>query len=989
MHTVDHHNPVTRKGEVGRSLFVLGVTLSVGIGAAWASPKRTRWMDPENVWQPHAAVPLGPAAGVAEVKLEGPAGGPRGRAAWHRGRVAVMVETDLYDSISASVSVYVDDLADIGFTSAVMTISGTAGYLRNTLHTLYQEPESLVGAVLIGELPYVIFEVNEGWGYADFACDYYFMDLNGYWGDDLDNPPVEPGNGKLDTWSGDTEVDIWVSRMRAGNLPALGAEAALLNNFFARNHVLRWDLLNSSHVGLVYDDDDWAGDGPVDTACLASFFGTENVVTIDHPEETTAYDYISQRLTADYQLDLIRSHGSPSGHGFYRNNMSDFDWVSRSEYTLVDPEASLFSLFVCSGADYTYSDYLAGTIVFNPEGNGLLAWGSTKTGGMNDDHFMYDQMAAGKCVGEGFKRWVNEVKDLPYAPDWYYGMVLVGDGSLCEYPVDCNDNGILDDSEIPITCGGLCLQSCDPDCNCNGIPDACDGPDCNANSIPDECEIPSSCGGLCSADCDPDCNCNAIPDACEVDCNANGVPDDCDITSGSSDDCNSSGIPDDCEILGGGGLLLEEDFAGGLPVGWSIGGVFLLTNECGAYHPYCGHNLWAYAGRPAFCAYDDLDVGGLTAPAVTLGYGVSELTFCSRLETELHWDFGRIYVNGAVVWSQSGGDGQWEEHVVDLQAYAGQTVTLTFEFQADSAISGGLGWQVDNIHLFSQNLDCNLNGVPDDCDIAEGTSEDGNSNGVPDECEISPPLPEPGGAGCVTAEDCVDQWKGADCVAGMCYVPKNRYLTIDPQTNDVPVAYQVELTESVPYPTAVGRTWWVEEPVCYNYPDGDPVPGATTCSGADRFAWVSGLTDTPITRTWTETPLHLTACGIAPVVTYCIRASADEGTSFSNPLEIGTAHDPEGEAQSWGDITGGPMPDMPGLWLPPEHATNFGDVDNAIRTFEKRTAETGFPPRVWVDVEINQVINLGDIQFIVGAFEGSAYADIQLELIGIDPSDCP
>jgi len=31
--------------------------------------------------------------------------------------------------------------------------------------------------------------------------------------------------------------------------------------------------------------------------------------------------------------------------------------------------------------------------------------------------------------------------------------------------------------------------------------------------------------------------------------------------------------------------------------------------------------------------------------------------------------------------------------------------------------------------------DCNDNGVPDDCDIASGTSLDLNGNGIPDECE--------------------------------------------------------------------------------------------------------------------------------------------------------------------------------------------------------------------------------------------------------------
>jgi hypothetical protein len=32
--------------------------------------------------------------------------------------------------------------------------------------------------------------------------------------------------------------------------------------------------------------------------------------------------------------------------------------------------------------------------------------------------------------------------------------------------------------------------------------------------------------------------------------------------------------------------------------------------------------------------------------------------------------------------------------------------------------------------------DCNLNDIPDGCDISEGTSEDCNDNGFPDECEF-------------------------------------------------------------------------------------------------------------------------------------------------------------------------------------------------------------------------------------------------------------
>ena len=62
---------------------------------------------------------------------------------------------------------------------------------------------------------------------------------------------------------------------------------------------------------------------------------------------------------------------------------------------------------------------------------------------------------------------------------------------------------------------------------------------------------------------------------------------------------------------------------------------------------------------------------------------------------------------------------------------------------------------------------------------------------------------------------------------------------------------------------------------------------------------------------------------------------------------------------------------------------------NAVRAFENLAEDTGFPPRVWVDMEIDQVINLSDVSFIVMAFEGREYADIDLALIGVNPADCP
>jgi len=39
--------------------------------------------------------------------------------------------------------------------------------------------------------------------------------------------------------------------------------------------------------------------------------------------------------------------------------------------------------------------------------------------------------------------------------------------------------------------------------------------------------------------------------------------------------------------------------------------------------------------------------------------------------------------------------------------------------------------------LIGASLDCNANGSPDDCDLADGTSPDCNGNGIPDSCDIA------------------------------------------------------------------------------------------------------------------------------------------------------------------------------------------------------------------------------------------------------------
>ncbi len=67
----------------------------------------------------------------------------------------------------------------------------------------------------------------------------------------------------------------------------------------------------------------------------------------------------------------------------------------------------------------------------------------------------------------------------------------------------------------------------------------------------------------------------------------------------------------------------------------------------------------------------------------------------------------------------------------------------TSEILVDALFQGRAGfnmtWQdiASGLITYQGELDCNLNGNPDACDIANGSSADSNGNGIPDECDES------------------------------------------------------------------------------------------------------------------------------------------------------------------------------------------------------------------------------------------------------------
>lgn len=408
--------------------------LPVFPAAVGKAPPVTRWMHPLGLTRELHEVPrFGGGLKMKEVvcgasSRSGVATPPR---------ICVVVHQDLQGPLSAAMAAFTADLSQAGFSTVVYAYqSGGAEALRDHFRSLYQETTSLAGAVLIGEVPYVLFEMMEDWGdglreYEDFPCDLFYMDLDGTWTDALEDGQVHAGNGRYDTRTGNLDLEIWACRMRTANLSLAGTETALLDAYFQKNHAYRSGGWAPPPKALAYVDDDWSSMGPDDAATLEAVYPGQ-VTGVWDAELTTASDYRVNRLPAGRELILLRSHGYPGGHGFYEGGGASFNYVLAPNYLSDDPPALFHSLFVCSGSDFGTPNSLASLIAFNPAQSGLLAWGSTKTGGMWEDTHFYGALSAGKVFGEAFRVWFNAVQRLypQETPPWWYGMVLIGDASL-------------------------------------------------------------------------------------------------------------------------------------------------------------------------------------------------------------------------------------------------------------------------------------------------------------------------------------------------------------------------------------------------------------------------------------------------------------------------------------------------------------------------------------------------------------------------------
>ncbi len=410
-------------------------------------------------------------------------------------------------------------------------------------------------------------------------------------------------------------------------------------------------------------------------------------------------------------------------------------WIEREQLLAPDgQEADRFGVSVSlDGEALAVGAYLNDTVAFNAgaaytfnvlEAETALLGKLTAPDGAESDQFGFSLATSGGAVLIG--AWMDEDVLLDNGSAYVFSLEGEtfdcnenGESDACDIALgtsgDCNGNGIPDECDIaagraPDLDQNGVPDDCDFDCNGNGTPDATDlalgiSDDCNGNGVPDECDIATGGG---STDFDDD----KVPDECQPDCNGNGLPDAFELAIGFVDDCNGNGVPDPCDLdsfSADSGVLfpIRAGFTRYFPVYEApfAEGPVLLSFAANADLDFSTENIQVYL--------DGQFIGRVFGAAS----GVAPINCPLDVGLGLSRD---EQVISAELWNRALEDGQALVELVPSAEVNEECSEASSFLIVEATYVGG---------------DCNGNGVPDDCDVLNGTSLDCNENLVPDECE--------------------------------------------------------------------------------------------------------------------------------------------------------------------------------------------------------------------------------------------------------------
>jgi|GEM_PF-5574514 len=378
--------------------------------------------------------------------------------------IGIIVNKDLYPQIQAAVTQYVADLEADGETVYLNTDTFVSGNTRENLSRLrtllrnrYRN-NHLTGAVLIGELPRADYEnfhtVKEKRVVEDtYPVDYYFMDLDKETDEDWKDEDPDGQSGVFDGYSGDRQMEIWISRVIAHNFNH-ESDAVVIGR--PRNGSGKYEYGNEADIikeflGRVHQRMTQPAAVPRRAIQVGDFknrFNENNLgvqelgipyLTLKYPHDTPAIWV--RELQKGYELAGVFEHSSPTVHAFAQDQMENINgrfWsaehpgVSTQDKVFLrmpveggPSQVPFFSSLGCSNLQYDEENCLGQ--MYAMLHNGLLSLGSTSLNWGDNSYVVYARaLADGKSAGEAFLEYVNTLNDS-YSQ---LVMTLLGAGTL-------------------------------------------------------------------------------------------------------------------------------------------------------------------------------------------------------------------------------------------------------------------------------------------------------------------------------------------------------------------------------------------------------------------------------------------------------------------------------------------------------------------------------------------------------------------------------
>ncbi|MBN1127684.1 MAG: T9SS type A sorting domain-containing protein [Chitinispirillaceae bacterium] len=335
-----------------------------------------------------------------------------------------MVLDSLYSNttLKPKIDRYIQDIGGAyGCKVEVEAIRGGTPVQLKDLIKGYYTNGGLNGVIMIGQFaPAMFFDPDTRYG-GYFACDLFYSDLDGTWGDD-------GGDGRYETHvagSGDRAPEVFLGRIDTKTMGSFGKEVDLMARYFDKNHNYWAGNIPLKKSAYVHIEPDWQSS----TNYVSSIYGTANTGIVRGTG--TRESWLNTTLKTDYSFVHLWCHAGWSAHSFHTGGSLNYTTIYNAK-----PVPIGYAHDGCHVADWvacTNRGYVVGSYVYSESPTSLVVISGTKTGQWlgHKGQLLFDLMGKNYCIGQAYLEWftpyINNTRDWAYFVLWDYGYCIIGD----------------------------------------------------------------------------------------------------------------------------------------------------------------------------------------------------------------------------------------------------------------------------------------------------------------------------------------------------------------------------------------------------------------------------------------------------------------------------------------------------------------------------------------------------------------------------------